>query len=235
MGASRTWAIVLASLVFAGCLKPMPPPPLRGYGDPYRGTGKTIFVKDSRGDWDITEGTVKITAEQALEASGDVEYERRRQLAKAHNAKLYREAKAHRRKGIYMIIGAALAVVGGAVIGYGIAPNMHDDQVTPPTAMDPEMVKQTASGGGLLVLGTALIYGGIGGIAYGYYGAWKKPPYVEWRVPDALNRPAYVRQHTEDYNEKLGGDEAPAITPSSVPLPRKPLKPQIPRPRGGRR
>ena len=47
-----------------GCLLkigPPSPPPTRGYGEPYQGTGKPIYVKDSRTDWDVAEGGEKLS------------------------------------------------------------------------------------------------------------------------------------------------------------------------------
>jgi len=108
-----------------GCLRQPPRPPQYGYGAPYKGTGESIFVKDSRTDWDITEGkSKKLTSAQALEASGDPEYERRRQLMKAHNENLYRVGKQHRSTAKKLIIGSivlmGVSMVGGTLLAQSL-------------------------------------------------------------------------------------------------------------------
>lgn len=216
----RSSPLLLATLVATGCLGPMPKPPTAGYGDPYQGTGETIFVKDSRTDWDIHEGATLISAEHALEASGDPEYELRRQAMKAHNAMLYEEARAHRRRGYLMMGGGTALFVLGTVARYLV----------------------TADNSSLLgaMVGNVLMYGGAGGVAYGYYGARKRPPYVPWRIPSALDRPAYIRRFTEEYNDKLA-ERAPQLKPARPEGPLRPppglprpTKSPMPRPRGGR-
>ncbi len=235
-------ARVALAATFAGCFKPVPSPPTLGYGEPYRGTGQTIFVKDSRTDWDITEGTQRISAEQALEASGDETYERRRQQMKEYNAQLEREGKRNRRRG-YLITGGGIAtMIVGLITSYGLAPNMTSESRTAATATAPEMLETGNKGGAylaVLFLGTALMYGGAGAAVYAQIFARKDPPYVPWKIPPTLNRPAYIRRAAEDYNAKLE-KAAPAPTndvrpPGELrPPPFRP-RPAIPRPRGGRR
>jgi len=95
----------------SACITSVPPPPTVGYGAPYHGTGEGIYVKDSRNDWDITEGHHKISSEQALEATGDTEYETRRQIAKSYNSELGREGLAHKDRGNLMIRGSIIATI----------------------------------------------------------------------------------------------------------------------------
>lgn len=242
---SSSLAAGVLAVLLAGCFKPVPPPPVLGYGDPYRGNGQTIFVKDSRDDWDITEGAQKISAEQALEASGDVEYEQRRQQMKAYNAQLEREGKRNRRRGTIMTAAGIGAIVLGMIVSYAIAPNMTSDSRTAATATAPEMLETGNKGSGytgMYFLGGAMLYGGGAAAVYALIFARKDPPYRAWRVPDALNRPAYIRRATEDYNAKLE-KAAPRSAPSEArppgelrppPIKRTPNK-SFPRPRGGRR
>jgi hypothetical protein len=230
----RTLALP-AALAVAGCLRPMDAPPTVGYGEPYRGDGQKIRVKDSRTDWDIHEGERLMTHEQALEASKDPEYEQRRQIMKQHDAALYAQAKRHRKLGFAMIAAAAATFVGGLVVSYGIGPHFDNHAITPATAEDPEMDHVTASGAstGLALLGTVMIVGGLAGMGYGYYGAWHQPAYVAWKIPEALDRPAYIRRFTEEYNEAL--DDKKAAVPAEGLRPPPGVKPPPTlRMRGGR-
>ena len=193
-------------LVVQACMPPLPPPPTLGYGEPYKGTGQPINVKDSRNDWDITEGNRPMTSEQALEASGDPEYEARRQIAKHYNDQLYSEGKTHRRNGTIMM-GASIGVaIIGFLAGAVLASSTLDTTTVPADNMMPEM-RTTVAGGtakGFVFLGNASLIVGLIGLGYGWYGGSRPPPYHRWHTPEALNRPAYVRQHTEEYNDKLG-------------------------------
>lgn len=182
----RTIALLLLATQ-AACIAEMPPPPTTGYGAPYHGTGEPIFVKDSRNDWAITEGSHSVSSEQALEATGDKEYETRRQEMKRYNDKLYSEAKWHRRWGhTWMFLGFA-AVVGGVALAYA-----H------PTTMDSTLSAEYTYGGyGTALLGTIIYY-------YARARGGVLPPYVDWHTPGPLNRPAYVRQLTEPYNVAHG-------------------------------
>ncbi|MFT3692626.1 MAG: hypothetical protein QM831_05765 [Kofleriaceae bacterium] len=199
------------AVCLAGCIGETRPPPTVGFGEPYHGTGQGLYVKDSRGDWAIYEGAQPITSEQALEASGDAEYEARRQIARDYNVKLYREGLAHRTVGYAWISAGVVGCVAGIVLGLIVPKHLQEETTTPATATSPEMRVTTSGTAATLTanLGLALFIGGIAGMAYGSYGINKVPPYVEWHTPPALNRPAYVRQHTEPYNEKVG---APPIS-----------------------
>src|SRR4051794_34235488 len=105
-----------------GCFRPSPMPPTLGYGAPYQGTGEGIYVKDSRTDWDLTEGQHKITSEQGLEASGDPEYEARRQIAKDYNQRLYVEAGVHHVRAKHLMEASGVAIVIGYIAGFVVAP-----------------------------------------------------------------------------------------------------------------
>ncbi|NVB84957.1 MAG: hypothetical protein HOV81_41705 [Kofleriaceae bacterium] len=232
MGTSYT---TLALIALAGCFHAPPLPPTAGYGAPYRGTGEGIYVKDSRTDWDIHEGRNQISSEQALEAAGDEEYEARRQIAKAHNARLLREAKQHKRRAYYMIGASSAAIVLGFIALSVVAPALQSETSMAAGPGMPE--RRTYESGFPTTLvaslgGTAMI-AGIAGIPYAIYGGFKKPPYHVWRTPDPLNRPAYVRQQTEPYNERIGAPALPDATPAQLKLPGPPAR-HIPRPRGGR-
>jgi hypothetical protein len=219
-------AIVVAFSVFAtGCLRTTPLPPTRGYGAPYKGTGETIFVKDSRTDWDISEGERKLTSEQALEASGDEEYETRRQIMKAHNDALYRTGKKHRRDAKKMIYASlamiAVGWIGGTIMAYAT----KSETVVPATAMMPatRTVEPSSTSNLFSAVGVLMVITGSVGIGYGFYGAIKPPPYVEWHVPRAMDRPAYIRQQVEPYNEKLTpANPIPSKRPSGPTLPGRP-------------
>jgi hypothetical protein len=236
-----TIAALAATLVAPlGCFHPPPLPPTAGYGAPYKGTGEGIYVKDSRGDWDISEGHHKITSEQALEAAGDPEYEARRQIAKSYNQRLYREAQAHPRRAYHLREASAGAIVLGTIAGFVIAPALQNQHDVPAAAGMPEMRTYTSgiATDAFATLGMGLLIAGIAGIPYAYYGGRKPPPYHVWHTPGPLNRPAYVRQQTEPYNEKIGAPSVPDLGPEStqlrVPGVKPPAPRHIPHPRGGR-
>ena len=199
-------------LLMAGCIR-LPAtnaPPTTGYGDPYQGTGKPIYVKDSRNDWDITEGPKKISSEQALEASGDPEYEARRQIAKTHNDRLYGQGKRRRSRGkAYAHVGLGMLVIGLVVAA--LVPNMvASETVTPASNAMPEIRESGPSGASKAAAYGGVAFAALGAaiLGYGYVGGRQQPPYHVWETPRALNRPAYLREHTEALNEKLG---APAV------------------------
>src|SRR4051812_22682391 len=184
MDMDRRVAGVVALAMVSACIKAMPPAPTAGYGAPYHGTGARIEVKDSRTDWDISEGNTKITSEQALEASGDKEYETRRQIMKAYNARLEVEGRAHRKRGNKMMY----AGIGGVVVGFllaGIAPSLRGETDTAASTMGPEMRQHDAGIVSLAVSGVGylLIFGGAGAITYGYLGGKRTPPYYRWHTP----------------------------------------------------
>jgi hypothetical protein len=199
---------LLPLLLAFGCIR-LPAtssPPMAGYGDPYKGSGKPIYVKDSRDDWDITEGPGKISSEKALEASGDPEYEARRQLAKAHNDKLYGEGKRRRSRGkTYAHVGLGMLIAG--IVVAALVPNLvASETITPASNAMPEIRESGPSGAskGAAYGGVAFAALGAAILGYGYIGGRKQPPYHVWRTPPALDRPAYIREKTEALNEKLG-------------------------------
>ncbi|MBX3226422.1 MAG: hypothetical protein KIT84_44630 [Labilithrix sp.] len=206
----------------AACLPELPPPPTRGYGAPYAGTGKPIYVKDSRNDWQASEGGRPITSEQALEATKDEEYEIRRQAAKAYNEKIHVEGQSNRSLGkVLMYAGTGVAVAGFAVM-FVLPSALRETTTTPRTATEPEVRVTEAGGASTAALLGGLLVGlaGIGMIAYGYVGGSKDPPYHLWRTPSALDRPAYVREKTEAYNERIGAppvEEQPGAV-ETIPL-----------------
>jgi len=219
-------------------MRPIPPPPVKGYGDPYHGTGQPIYVKDSRTDWTINEGKETLSSEQALEASGDAEYEARRQMMKDYNVRLYREGLAHQTRGrIMMLAGVAIAV--GGYIGFSmLAHSATETMTTPATDTQPESRTTSPSGSasGLALLGTFSIYLGLFTTLYGFYGGSRPPPYQEWKTPEALDRAAYVRQATEVYNEKIGApgvSDAPGFTETPGALAPGQRKPPPARPTQG--
>lgn len=237
-----TWVMVIS----ASCIGAPAPPPTLGYGAPYRGTGEGVYVKDSRGDWDITEGHHKITSEQALEASGDPEYEARRQVAKDYNVRLYREGMEHRTRGHHMMEAGAVLAVVGLIVQFVVAPKLQVEKITPAMAGMPETRTYTTgfAAGATVNLGFGMFVLGVTGITYGYLGGRRTPPYHVWRTPGPLDRPAYVRQQTEPYNEKIGapsipdedgqqlpGKHGPALRPPPGVKP----PPRMPVMRGGRR
>ncbi len=232
--------LVALALMSGGCIGAVMPPPTAGYGAPYRGTGEPIYVKDSRNDWNMTEGSHPLSSEQTLEATGDQEYEARRQIARTHNAQLYREGEAHRARGNLMLgVGLGVAVVG-AVLALVVAPQLRIETTTAATATMPEMRddKPGAVATGVANLGFLAFVVGTGGSLYGYLGGKRPPPYYPWHTPQALDRPAYVRQQTEPYNEKLGVSSTPGEEPlTGPPGSRRPHpRPQMPpmRPGGAR-
>lgn len=179
---------MLAGCVFAhGCVADIDAPV---DGALYTGTGEPIYVNDSRSGWTIEEGGIEISSEQALEASGDEEYERRRQIALAYNQTLDDEVRRHR------VWGGLMMTAGGAVIFVVIIRTFRRRRRRT-RASSLEWFVALVSCVGSLALG-----------GYGFYGANKAPAYHLWRTPAALDRPAYVRQATELYNASIG---APAI------------------------
>ena len=246
---NRITHVAVAALTQAGCLGLPPRPPTTGYGEPYKGTGEGIYVKDSRDDWDITEGHHKITSEQALEASGDQEYEARRQIAKAYNDRLYQEGLHHRRLAFHVMEASGAAIVIGYIAGFVIAPHLQNEADLPAAAGMPEMQHFTSgfAADTMATTGVALLLAGLVGLPYAWYGGHKPPPYHEWRTPGPLDRPAYVRQQTEPYNEKIGAPTVPDAetgTQKDAPPPASelhlppgvhgPRSRHIPRPRGER-
>jgi hypothetical protein len=224
----------LISTTFSACIGAMPPPPTMGYGDAYHGTGEAIYVKDSRNDWDIHEGQHPLSSEQALEATADPEYEARRQAAKKYNDELYAEGQAHRRRGTLMIrVGVAAAIVG-LVLNSVLVSSLRSKSMTNATPDMPE--ERDYSPGAISAAGYALLAAGVITAGYGFAGGRRTPPYHVWHTPGPLNRPAYVRQLTEPYDEKLGfsaNPEDPANT--AAPGQRKVVpKKQMPQMRGGR-
>lgn len=231
MGRARgVLALGLVVAVGASCIGATPRPPSSGYGDPYRGNGQALFVKDSRGDWDIKEGDKPISSEKALEATGDKEYEARRQIAKDYNDRLYREGHRHRKRG-HVMMGAGLIAAGvGLVLQLVVVKSLRSETSTMQTATAPETRDNSASGvaTGVSGLGISLaVVGGVG-VLYGYFGGKQPPPYHRWHTPEALNRPAYIRQQTEPYNEKLGVSSIPDELGGSLG-PRRPGGPPMPR------
>jgi hypothetical protein len=102
--------------------------------------------------------------------------------------------------------------------------------------LDAGAVSVLTSGAGYL-----LTAAGATGIIYGYFGGRRAPPYHRWRTPDALNRPAYIRQQTEPYNESLAGQiddrlppRPPPTTRQPPPTTRQPPPRKMPRFRGGK-
>src|SRR5471030_1825501 len=100
----RPLSVGLITCVITGCITSVTPPPTAGYGAPYHGNGQPILVGDSTGGWGVKEGGTAITSEQALEATGDPEYEARRQIAKHYNERLYDQGHAHSRNGTILVV-----------------------------------------------------------------------------------------------------------------------------------
>ena len=241
----RITHLAVATLAQAGCFGALAKPPTEGYGAPYKGTGEGIYVKDSRDDWDITEGHHKITSEQALEASGDAEYETRRQIAKTYNDRLYDEGLQHRHLAYRVMEASGAAIVLGYIAGFVIAPRLQNETDIAAGPGMPEMQHYTSgiASDGMATAGVALLVAGLVGLPYAWYGGYKPPPYHEWQTPGPLNRPAYVRQQTEPYNEKIGAPTLPDAETGTAPdasqlhLPpgvHGPRSRHIPRPRGER-
>ena len=195
----------LIAVVLAGCISTVTPPPTAGYGAPYHGTGQPILVGDSTTGWDVKEGDTVITSEQALEATGDPEYEARRQDARHYNERLYAQGKAHSRNGTIMVVIGVAAAVAGAVLSSVLANGLRSETDTPAT-MDMAETRSYDTGS-LKVEGAGLVIGGVLIAGLGYYLGVRSPPYHEWKTPPALDRPAYVRQLTEPYNEKIPADK----------------------------
>jgi hypothetical protein len=216
----------LISLLIAGCISNVSPPPTAGYGTPYKGNGQPILVADSTAGWEAKEGSAVITSEQALEATADPEYEARRQIAKHYNERLYDQGRAHSRNGTIMVVAGVAAALAGVVLSSVLANSLRSETTTPATADMAET--RMYDTGSLKIEGAGLVIGGVLVAGLGYYLGVRPPPYHEWKTPPELDRPAYVRQLTEPYNEKLpqhgktgapNGDEAkpttmlPGITP----------------------
>lgn len=208
---------VAVSLIatLGACITSVQPPPTAGYGAPYRGTGQGIYVLDSQGTIAIVEGRERISSEQALEASGDAEYEARRQIARDYNTRLYREALAHQELGNNLIRGGVASLAIGLVLALVVAPKLQTETLTPAMTGMPE--QRTYTSGAAVTLaanaGLALALVGIVGVGYGYFGGKDPPPYHDWHTPPSLDRPAYVRQQAEPYNQLLG---APLVNPGAL-------------------
>jgi hypothetical protein len=71
--------------------------------------------------------------------------------------------------------------------------------------------------GTLKAEGVGLVIGGAVVAGVGYYLGIRPPPYHEWKTPPELDRPAYVRQLTEPYNETFS-KPATATLPGITPL-----------------
>jgi hypothetical protein len=193
----RCVALGLAVTVGAACITSVQSPPAAGYGAPYRGRGQGIYVLDSQGSsFEIVEGRERISSEQALEAAGDAEYEARRQIALDHNTRLYREALAHAALGNTMIRGGLVGAAVGLALSLVVAPRLATGAR--------EVVSDVGVGIGIA---------GVVVAAYGYLGGKQPPPYHAWQTPPSLDRPAYVRQQTEPYNQRLG---APLVNPAGA-------------------
>lgn len=219
------------------CFHELPPVPTKGYGDPYKPTGKPIYVHDARGGWEVAEGGKPITSEQALEATKDPEYEIRRQEAKKYNQQIFEEGESHRTRGKIMLGSGTVIAIGGFVVMALLPTALRGTTDTPATATSPE-VKELKPGGA----SNAALLGGLGvgilGIAiaaYGYIGGNVDPPYHIWKTPKDLDRPAYVREKTEKYNEDIGAppveDQPGAV--ETLPLAPGQRKPPPSRPTTG--
>ena len=197
MRSVRCVALGLLATTGAACITSVQSPPAIGYGAPYHGSGQGLYVIDSQGSsFEIVEGRERISSEQALEAAGDAEYEARRQIALDHNARLYREALAHAKLGNTMIRGGVAGTALGLALSLVVAPRLPTDAI--------RLVSD--AGLGLAIAGLAVA-------AYGYLGGTHPPPYHAWQTPPSLDRPAYVRQQTEPYNQRLG---APLVNPAGA-------------------
>ena len=234
---SKTRCVICVVLVVttgAGCIPETMRAPTAGYGDPYKGDGKPIYVKDSRTDWTIAQGGKPITSEHALEVTNDAEYLARREIAKEHNDKLYEDGKSHATRGrIFEFTGGGI-LLAGLAIGLAGPTLLRDSSSGNASATAPESheLKGGAASNGALLGGIVLALVGAGLIYYGYRGGSEPPPYIVWHTPGPLNRPAYVREKTEAYNEKVG---APAVedqpgSVESVALAPGQRKPPPPRP-----
>jgi hypothetical protein len=207
----------LITCVITGCITSVTPAPTAGYGAPYHGNGQRILVGDSTAGWDVKEGGTKITSEQALEATGDSEYEARRQIARHYNERLFDQGRAHARNGTIMVVIGVAAAVAGVVLSSVLANSLRSETVTPATADMPEM--RSYDSGSLKIEGAGLAIGGVVIAGLGYYLGIRSPPYHEWKTPAELDRPAYVRQLTEPYNEKMPEDKKTDKPKPSAMLP----------------
>ncbi len=208
----RVVRFVAISLLSA-CITSVQPPPMTGYGAPYRGTGQGIYVVEQQpGAFEIVEGRERISPEQALEATDDAEYEARRAIARDYNTRIYREALAHQDLGNTMIRGGLAGIVIGTVLSYVVAPRLQTETITPASNGMPEQRSYTSGAAVTLTanLGLALALVGIVGVGYGYFGGRVPPPYHAWQTPRSLDRPAYLRQQTEPYNQRI---HAPVVMP----------------------
>lgn len=160
---------------------------------------------ETQGSLEIVEGRERISSEQALEATRDAEYEARRQIARDYNTRLYREALAHKDLGNNMVRGGVAGTAIGLVLSLVVAPKLQTETITPAMTGAPEQRSYTSGVAVTLTanLGLVLAIVGAVGVGYGYFGGNNPPPYQEWQTPPSLNRPAYVRQQTEPYNQKV--------------------------------
>lgn len=215
-----TVVTLLAALSLNACIVPgVDAPPTSAYSENYRGNGKPIYVKDGRSSWSIDQGGEKLSSEHALEATGDAEYLARKREAKAFNDKLFAEGKSNTVKGNVLVYSGALMILGGLAAHFFLANRLVDRPITPATDVDPESraAQGTTASESVRWGGLGLAALGIGAIVYGIVGSRGEPPYVAWKTPSALDRPAYVRQSTEAYNEKLGAT-GPSPTASAAPV-----------------
>jgi len=195
----------VALCLLSACITSVQSPPTTGYDAPYRGNGQGIYVLETQGSLEIVEGRERISSEQALEATSDAEYEARRQIARDYNTRLYREALAHKDLGNNMVRGGVAGTALGLVLSLVVAPKLQTETITPAMTGAPEQRSYTSGVAVTLTanLGLVLAIVGAVGVGYGYFGGNNPPPYHEWQTPPSLNRPAYVRQQTEPYNQKV--------------------------------
>jgi hypothetical protein len=205
MSTVRPLSAGLITCVITGCITSVKPAPTAGYGAPYHGNGQPILVGDSTTGWDVKEGGTAITSEQALEATGDAEYEARRQAARHYNERLYDQGRAHARNGTIMVVIGVAAAAAGVVLSSVLANSLRSETITPATGDMPET--RSYDSGSLQTEGAGLAIAGAVIAGLGYYLGIRSPPYHEWKTPEALDRPAYVRQLTEPYNEKIPQDK----------------------------
>ena len=230
---------LLAALSLNACIVPgVDAPPSGAYAETYQGNGKPINVKDGRSDWSIDQGGEKITSEHALEATGDAEYQARKRQSKEFNDKLFAEGKSNTVKANVLVYSGALMILGGLAAHFFLANRLVDRPLTPATDVEPESraAQGTTASESVRWGGLGLAALGIGAIVYGIVGSRGEPPYVAWKTPPALDRPAYVRQSAEAYNEKLGaaGTSATAsAAPVSTAVAPGQRKPRLPPPSTG--
>ncbi len=231
-----TVATLLVALSLNACIVPgVEAPPATGYAESYSGNGKPIYVKDGRSDWSIDQGGEKLSSEHALEATGDTEYLTRKRASKAFNDKLFAEGKSNTVKANVIVYSGAVMVLAGLAAHFFLANRLVDRPITPATDVDPESraAQGTTASESVRWGGLGLAALGVGAIVYGIVGSRGEPPYVAWKTPSALNRPAYVRQSAEAYNEKLGapGSSSPAAAaPVSTAVAPGQRKPRLPPP-----